>query len=233
MFFLYLKHMVYTILPLKVSKRQVKIAQIYYTSTRVELEFQCDMTHSQVITGMSFWLIMQLFCKLEKSFFMKENRCCVGVSLCLCERGIFHLYSKCVTVCVSCRCWSSTAYMSSVSKLWTAVRTGSKSRRLQHLNQKHSKYNWTDARWLKKNVFEPKLSPGWCDKHHISIWFYFALFVCLFFVFFSNPFVVSYICFVSFSCISHLHFFFTVSLFIWLDWIYVSFHASVCHSTYL
>lgn len=46
------------------------------------------------------------------------------------------------------RCWPSTVCMSSVSRLWKTARTGSRSNRLQHQNQNHSEYSWSDVRYV-------------------------------------------------------------------------------------
>lgn len=52
-----------------------------------------------------------------------------------------------------CRCWPSTVFSSSASRLWRTARTGSRSRRRQRPSQSRSKCNWTGAGWVSFPLF--------------------------------------------------------------------------------
>lgn len=82
--------------------------------------------------------------------------------------------------CVHCRCWPSIVCMSSANRLWKTARTGSRSSRLQHQNQSHLKYSWSDVRYVMCvrdvefcwNVFVVS-----CNYLISSFFFFFAIYV--------------------------------------------------------
>ncbi len=126
----------FSVLPLKVSKRQVNSTEgssnqppcidfkqkNCYPGT--EWRFQCDMTQSQVITGAnrvwSFWLIMLLSCKLGRTLWNMTDVAwvfaCVFVGI---RRRLFFTFIQngFLYVCV-CMCPAGAGLLQLVWAVW-------------------------------------------------------------------------------------------------------------------
>lgn len=114
---------------------------IYTNNLEVTTGLVTFSCFSQSVTGKGFVKRRQMLCgrlcslcdALPHSFFI------------ICKKKKKSLFF------FSCRrYWPSITCLSSASRLWRTVRTGSRSRLLQHPNRNRSKYSWNDARWGSK-----------------------------------------------------------------------------------